>query len=96
MNQDVKPTMHRLRPMYGYATLIQSTVDEEQRDSGLIVPIGAELKRGVILHLADVGGDYSTLLPEGTVVFYRNGTSIGDVVLVSISEDILAYEENEG
>ncbi len=91
-----QPTMHRLRPMYGYATVLESGVDEEQRDSGLIVPVGTEqtvLRRGVILHVSDAGGDYSDKLPAGTVVYYRGGIRIADVVLVDIADEIVAYEE---
>ena|SRR5665213_1383463 len=99
---DQQPVMHRLRPFTGYVTVIESEVDEEQRTSGLIVPLGgSDLRRGVVLHTPDVAYEdvpmfeaAAQLLTEGTVVYFRQGERIADVIVVAI-HDVVAYMEDE-
>lgn len=92
--------MKKLRPFYGRVAVMDSPVDEEQRGSGLIVPVKGEgFQRGVVLEYDSLGEDnaYTTavidagVLVPGTVIFYRSGVRIGDVTVVELSE-ILAYE----
>ena len=93
----VEPTMHRLRPFTGYVTVIESDVDEEQRKSGLIVPLGgSSLRRGVVLHVSADAQDSlaAALLPEGTVVYFQHGETVADVVIVPLLS-IVAYVEDE-
>jgi co-chaperonin GroES (HSP10) len=90
----------RLRPFWGRVLVVESPVDEEQRQSGLIVPHkfegSADVRRGVVV---DVDGEWSDpdrraaaeRLPPGTVVWYRGGTRVGEFVLMQI-DDVLAYE----
>lgn len=95
--------MDKLRPFWGRVMLVESHVDEEQLKSGLIVPISditSDLSRGVVQHIDKVwheatsASESSALadaLVPGTVVYYRNGWKIGDVIVVEMS-DIIAIE----
>lgn len=94
-------TMKNVLPFWGRATLMESAVDEAQRASGLIVPLGkdagSDVKRGVLLDI-DTHWDEGTgnrlvqdQLHKGMAVYYRGGVRIGDVIVVEMSE-ILAYE----
>lgn len=93
-----KPTMSDVHPFWGYATVVVSSVDEIERDSGLIVPVGKisdDVKRGVILEVSayDRYGDgrpIQTELSSGTPIYYRAGITVGDIVLVALS-DVVAY-----
>ena len=101
------PTMHRLRPHWGHVTVLESPVDEEQRASGLIVPLnhqrhGEALQRGIVLHCSEYDqwgrpheeDDGHGLLEQGTVVYFREGHRVGDVIVVNRS-DVLAYVTEE-
>lgn len=101
MTTDVVPTMDKLRPFWGCITVLESSVDEEQRQSGLIVPLsvessGANLQRGVVLHVSayDRYGDAMAhdLIGPGTVVYHRGGVRVADVVIVKLT-DVVAYIE---
>jgi hypothetical protein len=90
--------MREIRPFWGRVTVIESPLDEAQRESGLILPItGIELKRGIVLSIDHVWDEHlpgypvGETLPEGTPVYYRAGIKIGDVVVVDLN-DVLAYE----
>lgn len=90
-----------VRPFCGHgrATVQESPVDEAQRDSGLVVPLSFDgddgVKRGVLLNVAPDPGTYAgDPLPRGTVVWYRGGVRIQDVVVVDLA-NILAYEADE-
>lgn len=88
-------TMKSLRPFWsllpGRVTVIASSATEEQRESGLVVPITHDgddgAKRGVVLDVTEEG----TPIEAGSVIFYRRGIKIGDVVVVDLV-DVLAYE----
>jgi hypothetical protein len=97
------PTMHRLRPFHGYVTVIESPVDEAQRQSGLIVPLTAEtgkcqLERGVVLQVADLDANGMPRaldgIREGSVIYYRHGDRILDVIVVPFGA-IVAYMDDE-
>jgi hypothetical protein len=98
MPEEQTLTMRDVRPFWGRATLMESPVDDAQRPSGLIVPMGkdagSDVKRGVLLHI-DEHWDESQLVSDqlkpGMAVFYRGGVSIADVIVVEMNE-ILAYE----
>lgn len=89
--------MKNVKPFYGRVTVAESTVEEEQRQSGIVIPIRHEgsdtFHRGVLLDVANdpphPGGEE---LRPGMVIYYRIGTKIGDVIVVNLSE-ILAYED---
>ena len=94
--------MSRIRPFWQQVTVIESSVDEEQRESGLIVPITAmqekrdedKLRRGVILHVASFDHhdeSAAKILEPGMVIYFFGGQQIGDVLVVSL-RDIIAYE----
>lgn len=96
--------MSKIRPFWQQVTVIESSVDEEQRASGLIVPIqvaqdkkdSEALHRGVILHLAAFDSNdetASSILREGMVIYFHGGQTIGDVLVVNL-RDIVAYEED--
>lgn len=91
MERTERPTMHRLRPYTGYVTVIESDVDEEQRKSGLIVPINgtSTLRRGIVLHVTEE----ADLIAEGTVVYFHHGETLADVIIVPLSS-IVAYMED--
>lgn len=99
MTPETEITMKQLRPFWGRLTVMESPVDEEQRTSGLVVPIAfdgdAGIKRGVVLYLDDTyrddGHKLEERIPAGTPVYYKGGTKIGDVVILE-PEEILAYE----
>jgi hypothetical protein len=92
----------RIRPFWGRATLIESPVDEDQLESGLIVPHhhddDDDVRRGVIIDI-DYSWDESNpqarcaieQIRTGYVVYFRNGVRVRDVIVVEIA-DILAYE----
>jgi co-chaperonin GroES (HSP10) len=99
----VNATVRGILPFYGRITVAPSPVDEEQRESGLIVPIRHEeirkdSDRGIVLAV-DVAyyeatgewGEYVSKLIPGTVVHFRRGVQIGDFVIIDL-DDILAYE----
>ena len=100
-----QPIMHKVRPFWGRILVLDSPVDEEQTESGLIVPVQSkdnpELTRAIVIqhdpHYAehpDIGYPHTELLPIGTVIWYITtlGKKIGDVVAVDV-DDIWAYEE---
>lgn len=91
--------LKKLRPYYGRISVLESPVDEEQRDSGLIVHIDTDhgIKRGVVANVDRVEGDPSEeymreRIVEGTVVYYLGGVKISDLTFITSSE-IIAYEE---
>lgn len=90
---------HRLRPFWGRILVLPSSVDESERASGIIVPMGETLggpriKRGVVLHIDPWRGEpiasAEDIVP-GTVVYYRDGVQVLDGVILERAE-ILAYE----
>lgn len=94
-----------LRPFWGRVLLIESAVDEEQRKSGLIVPLHregqeSEFKRGVVYridqtyHELTQWGDYARQIDTGTAVFFRGGIKIGVDTWVVDIDDILAFESD--
>lgn len=95
--------MGKLRPYWGRVMLIESHVTEETRTSGIVVPVtdsDSTLQRGVVQHVdmvwhedAPTRGLAELLLP-GTVVYYRNGWKIGDVIFVD-TDDIVAFEADQ-
>lgn len=98
--------MDKVRPFWGRILVIDSPVDEEQLQSGLIVPIQSKeysaLTRAVVIqhdphyidHEDTLGYPHITVLPLGTVVWYLTdlGKRIGDVVVLDV-DDIWAFEE---
>lgn len=90
-------TMKRVVPFWGRISVIESPVDEAERESGLIVPVKFEgddgVKRGVIVDTDPLGdaNEWWERLTPGTVVYYRGGIRLGDLVLIGI-DDILALE----
>lgn len=100
MSSPARPMMQQsLRPFWGRVAVIESSVDEEQRASGLIVPFELQpgIKRGMVIAL-DNNGEWhpsykvDEILPPGTVVYFKGGDKIGDTHILD-NEDILAYEE---
>jgi co-chaperonin GroES (HSP10) len=96
----------RVRPFWGRVAIMESPVDQEQRPSGLIVPLKHEeieetCRRGVVLHIdqryheLDGWGVYAQQIDAGTVVYFTKGVRVGDTWIVDIS-DVLAYEDGEG
>lgn len=102
MTAEAELTMKQLRPFWGRVTVMESPVDEEQRQSGLVVPIAFDgddgMKRGVVLDVHAKGPglleDAAEILTSGTVVYYRGGVRIGDVVVVELG-DVVAYEADQ-
>lgn len=92
-----------LRPFWGRVTVIESPVDEEDRN-GIIVPLtrdeGGDFLRGVVQHVdqtyhdMDSWAEYVRKIAPGTVVFFRKGVRIRDSYVVEIA-DILAFEADE-
>lgn len=89
-----------VRPFWGRIALVESPLTEEERTSGLILPIvqeGDEVKRGVVQAVDDYGdSDLEAELakiPPGTVVYYEAaaGQKIRDLVLLRLDK-IVAYE----
>jgi hypothetical protein len=96
--------MNQLRPFWQTVTVIESGVDEEERPSGLIVPVSVvqdkhetgKVRRGVVLHTANfdhTDTSAAEILHAGTVIYFTGGYAIGDIIVVSLNE-ILAYEES--
>lgn len=91
----------QLRPFWGRVTVIESAVDEEERESGLIVPLAGldeKVRRGVVLHIDQTYHDteghwnaYARQINSGTVVYFKDGHRILDTWVVDIS-DVLAFE----
>lgn len=93
--------LKRIRPYYGRFAVVESDVDQEQRDSGLIVPIELEqgVRRGVIAHVDWIDGEEGLeyakeRVGEGSAVYFRGGVKISDMWFIS-SADIIAYEERD-
>lgn len=96
-------TLKDIRPFWGRVAVVESPVDEAQRESGLLVPMKHDghqtFRRGVVVH---VDGEWSdpdrtnsaNQLPPGTVVYFTGGHLIVDVYIVDMNE-ILAYEVHE-
>jgi len=85
-----------LRAFYGRVIVMPSPVDESETAGGVIVPIqyaGSDaFERGVVQHAApEPSGLGAENLEPGTVVYYRCGVRIHDVVVVDLA-DVLAYE----
>jgi hypothetical protein len=98
---DTHQDTHRLRPFWGRVLVLESPVDESERPSGLIVPMGeagsTQVKRGVVLHIDPWHGEpipsAEEILP-GTVVYYIDGVQVLDGVILERSQ-IYAYEVND-
>ncbi len=93
---EVELTMKAVRPFWatqGRATVIASDATEEQRSSGLFVPMVYEgddgIKRGVVIDVTE-----PVALDRGTVIFYYHGIKVGDVVVVDLV-NVIAYESEE-
>jgi co-chaperonin GroES (HSP10) len=89
----------RLLPFWGRITVLPSPVDEEQRESGLVLPHRFEgdegVRRGVVLHVDQLRHEEAESVAQlvpGTVVYYRSGTPILDVVVVE-RKDVLVFED---
>ena len=91
----------KLRPFWGRVAIVESDVDQEERQSGLIVPIDKPdtVRRGVIMHVdvhdEDSEGSKEYLddrIKVGTVVYFTEGVKISDLWIVNRG-DIVAYEE---
>lgn len=86
-----------LRPFWGRVAVLPSPVDEEERPSGLVLPLKHEddagILRGVVVALDEVYDQTRNFerISAGTVVYYRGGVRIRDVVILDAAE-ILAYE----
>lgn len=92
-------TMRKLRPFNGRVTLIESAVDDEERASGLIVPvggIGSTVRRGVILHVDDMLDVTDPRLAPGVPIYYHahDAVQVADVYLLD-HQAILAYETDD-
>lgn len=92
-----------LRPFWGRVLIADSPADEEQRESGLVVPLHHdgqkdEFRRGVVVHIDQTyhdltsWGDYARQIDSGTPVFFRRGVKIGIDTWVVDIDDILAFE----
>lgn len=90
-----------IKPFWGRASVIESPVDEEQRESGLIVPYNhdgvEEYKRGIIIDVdqywLEGSAEYSSaqLLQPGTVVYFKPGLKLGELYIIPL-QDVLAFE----
>ena len=90
-------TMKQIRPFWNSVTVADTLVDEEQRTSGLILPIMGDYNqtpfhRGVVLETSGENFADADVLKPGMVVFFVDGVKIGDVWVVDTT-DILAYEQ---
>lgn len=95
-----------LRPFWGRVTVSESTVDETETPSGLVLPMKHEdddgILRGVVLHCSDrnPGGltcDAADHLLPGTVVYYSAMAALRVAgVTILHHADVLAYEEGDG
>jgi hypothetical protein len=93
-----------VRPFWGRATVIESPVDETERQSGLIVPHRHEgdddVRRGVILDIDRVfddgsaPGKSSEQIDKGMVVYFQGGVQVLDVIVLRMDE-IVAFEAAE-
>lgn len=94
----MEATIAKILPFWGRVSVIPSPVDEAQLDSGLVVPMtydgDDDIRRGVVQAI-DLASNEQMESPEllvpGTVVYYRNGVRILDVIVVE-RNDIIAYE----
>lgn len=93
--------LKKLRPFWGRIAIIETDVDQEERESGLIVPIDKpdNIKRGVVQHVdkhdQDSDGSREYLderISVGAVVYFTGGIKISDLWIVD-RNDIIAYEE---
>jgi co-chaperonin GroES (HSP10) len=91
-------TLSLVRPFWGRVTVAESTVDEDQRASGLVLPVRYEgddgVRRGIVLDVA-VGGyasDAVDCLEPGMLIYFRRSVKIDHDVLVVELSDVLAYE----
>ncbi len=101
MQTTAESQTYRLRPFWGRIMVIPSSLDEEQRASGLILPVVGEsytpVRRGVVAHVDKVRHELADSIDElvpGTVVYYIDGLRIADAVMLNRSE-IVAYEVPE-
>lgn len=88
----------KVQPFWGRVAVAPSPVDETQLPSGLVVPDKFDgdsgVERGVVAAVDRLNVEHAESmeeLTEGTVVWYRNGVRIRDVVIVDRA-DVLAYE----
>lgn len=83
----------RILPFGRKITVAESTVTEEERPSGLVLPHAYDgapsWKRGVILAVPD---DLDAPLEAGQVVYYFQGTRLAEGVIVVDLSHVLAYE----
>jgi co-chaperonin GroES (HSP10) len=95
----------QLRPFWGRVTVSESTVDEAETPSGLVLPMKHAdddgILRGVVLHCSDRAAsgytcDAADSLTPGTVVYYSAmaALKIAGVTILHHS-DVLAYEEDD-
>lgn len=105
MTSETSVAQRQLRPFWGRVTVLESPVDEEERESGLIVPLLAvqgekvdPVHRGVVLHIDQTYHDteghwnaYARQINSGTVVYFKDGRRILDTWVVDIA-DVLAFE----
>jgi hypothetical protein len=97
----------RVAPFWGRVAVLPSPVDQTQRRSGLVVPIGAveedgeAVQRGVVSAVdegasaVEAWAEYVAVLHPGVVVYYqrKHGRRVLDLDLLDLS-DILAYERD--
>lgn len=90
-----------LRPFWGRIMVIPSIANEQERVSGLIVPMewegDEEVRRGVVIHvdrLRDATYESTTEIEPGVVVYYQGGVKVLDTVVLERHE-ILAFEVPE-
>jgi co-chaperonin GroES (HSP10) len=93
MDEGHAVTTAPLLPHWSRAVVAPSPVDEDQTESGLIIPHThgdgrQDFERGVVVALEP---DTTSALEVGMVVYYRRGWKIRDHVVVDLP-DILAYE----
>lgn len=90
----------KLKPFWGRVLVIESQVDQEQRASGIVIPVelGDGVRRGIVTgtdeHWPSNAPNYVTgdIIPPGTVLYFKAGWKIGDTYVLDC-DDILAYEE---
>lgn len=90
-------TKLKIKPFCNSVSVLPSPVDEEQRASGIIVPIsydeGVNVARGVIIDVGACHCESWESLRSGIVVYYRGyGIKVGELIIVD-HDAIVAYEE---
>lgn len=103
MDQTERVLAKAVRPFWGRVAVLPSPVDEIETGSGIVIPLEHEddagVERGVVFRIDESWNESqpqqrtaAEQLSPGTVVWYRGGVRVRDVVVLEMSE-IYAFED---